>query len=94
MPGIGLAVSIGTAMKVLNPRRHYKCRLRLNRLQQWPAAQDRYDAFHVVGEHIKRHPCSMPSSRRFNDLRGVSADPTQASDRHNPASNNMTQSIE
>ena len=32
-------------------------------LQQWSAAQDRYDAFHVVGEHIKRHlGCYLVSS--------------------------------
>jgi len=50
-------------MKVLPLSAHYKCRLRLYRLQQWSAAQNRYYSFHVVGKHVKRHlRCYLVSS--------------------------------
>ena len=64
MRGIGLAALIGSGwqMKVLNPPAP---RLRLNRLQQWSAAQDRYDAFHIVGEHIINQ---YVSKRTFLDM--------------------------
>jgi hypothetical protein len=47
-----------SSQKLLNPKAAdltYKYPLRLHRLQQCYAPQNRYDPFHIVGEHIQRH---------------------------------------
>jgi hypothetical protein len=59
--GIGFAARFGHLMssqKLLNPKAAdltYKYPLRLHRLQQCYAPQNRYDPFYIVGEHIQRH---------------------------------------
>jgi hypothetical protein len=44
-PGIGFAARVGSDTNSL----------RLHRLQQRSATQNRYCTFHIVGEHIQRH---------------------------------------
>jgi hypothetical protein len=60
---VGFAVRLGgrEASEARRPDQRFP--LSLDRLQQWSAAQNRYYAFHVVGEHIKRHlGCYLVSS--------------------------------
>jgi hypothetical protein len=58
--------------KLLNPKAPlwpYKYLLRLHRLQQCSASQNRYCKFHIVGEHVKCHLGRNLVSRSHQEVR-------------------------